>query len=421
VKEMNKVLTIVMAGGAAERLQPLTGERSKAAVPFGGKYRLIDFTLSNCINSGLLRIYVLTQYRSGSLHRHIQDGWGISSSRLGDFIYCVPAQQKLGTEWYRGTADAMRQNLNLVTKNDIEDVLILSGDHIYKMNYLQLLAYHRKKKASVTIAGIWMNKERAAGKLGVLEIDQEYKLIGFQEKPMQPKTLHDAPDNVLASMGTYIFSVDTLLEVLQGEEDDFGKHIIPGMIGKYNNLFVYDYEKENKIRDFTIRVNAGKREKILEDGTHDSSYWNDVGTIDSYFEASMDLVGVTPSFNLYGENWPIRTYQRLLPPNKFILNGKALDSIVCNGCIVSGGQLWRSILSPGVVVERGASIEESVIFDDVIVEPDTRIKRTIVDKEVKIRAGVYIGYDLEKDIRRGCTISDSGIVIVPKGTEVMPI
>jgi glucose-1-phosphate adenylyltransferase len=421
VKEMDKVITIVMAGGAGERLQPLTRERSKAAVPFGGKYRLIDFTLSNCINSGLRRIYVLTQYRSGSLHRHIQDGWGISSSRLGDFIYCIPAQQKLGTEWYRGTADAVRQNLNLVTKNDIEDVLILSGDHIYKMNYFQLIAYHRMKKASATIAAIRTSKEQAAGRLGVLEIGHDNRLIGFEEKPVQPKTIYEAPDYALASMGIYIFSISTLLEELQGEDDDFGTHIIPGMIGKYNNLFVYDYEKENKIKDFVIQVNMGKREKIIEDRTHDSSYWKDVGTIDSYYEASMDLVGIIPSFNLYGEQWPIRTFQRQLPPSKFILNGKAFDSIVSNGCIISGGQLWRSILSPRVTVEKDASIEESVIFDDVIIEPATRIRRAIIDKEVKIRTGVSIGYDLEKDIRRGCTVLDSNIVIVPKGTEIMPV
>lgn len=276
--EVDKVLAIIMAGGAGDRLQPLTRERAKAAVPFAGKFRLIDLTLSNCVNSGLRQIYVLTQYRSESLHKHIQDGWSISSAGLGDFIYCVPAQQKLGAEWYRGTADAVRQNLNLVRRKDIEDVLILSGDHIYKMDYLQLAAYHRMKKANLTISAIRASREQAAERLGVLEIDQDNRLIGFEEKPGQPKTIPDAPGYTLVSMGVYIFTVSTLLQALQGQEEDFGKHIIPGMIGKHSNIFVYDYEKENKITDFATEVKDGMREKILVDRTRDSSYWKDVGT-----------------------------------------------------------------------------------------------------------------------------------------------
>jgi len=415
---MDKVLTIVMAGGAGERLQPLTRERSKAAVPFGGKFRLIDFTLSNCVNSGLRQIFILTQYRSESLHRHIQEGWGISSSGLGDFIYCVPAQQKLGSEWYRGTADAVRQNLNLVKTKDVEGVLILSGDHIYKMNYLQLVAFHRVKQAALTVSAIRERRERAAGTLGVLEIDHDHRLIGFEEKPAQPKTLADAPDYALASMGVYIFEVGTLLEALQGQDDDFGKHVIPGMIGKHHDIYVYDYEKENKIEDFKVEVKDGIREKVLVDKTRDSSYWKDVGTIDSYYQASMDLVGIDPLFNLYGERWPIRTYQRPLPPSKCVLGGKTPQSIVCDGCIVSDGTVWNSILSPGVVVERGAEVEQSVIFDDVIIEPSARIRRAIVDKQSRIRAGVSIGFDQEADKTRDCTISDNGIVVVPKGTDI---
>ena len=396
----------------------MTRQRSKAAVPFGGKFRLIDFTLSNCINSGLRQIYVLTQYLSDSLHRHIQDGWSISIHGLGDFIYTVPAQQKLGADWYRGTADAVRQNLNLVRTKGVEDVLVLSGDHVYKMNYLQLVAYHRMKKAALTVSAIRERRERAAGTLGVLEIDQDHRLIGFEEKPVQPKTLADAPDYALASMGVYIFEVGTLLEALQGQDDDFGKHVIPGMIGKHRDIYVYDYEKESKIEDFKIEVKDGIREKVLVDKTRDSSYWKDVGTIDSYYEASMDLVGVDPIFNLYGERWPIRTYQRPLPPSKCVLGGKTPQSIVCDGCIVSDGTVWNSILSPGVIVERDAVVEQSVIFDDVIIEPGARIRRAIVDKESRIRAGVSIGYDREADKRRGCTISDNGIVVVPKGTDI---
>jgi glucose-1-phosphate adenylyltransferase len=415
---MDKVLAIIMAGGAGERLQPLTKRRSKGAVPFGGKFRLIDFTLSNCVNSGLRRIYVLTQYLSESLNRHIQEGWAISSAGLGDYIYCIPAQQKLGADWYRGTADALRQNLNLVRRKDIENVLILSGDHIYKMNYLQLMAYHSMKKAGLTISAVRARKERAAGSLGVLEIDQDHRLIGFEEKPAQPKTLTDAPDYAIASMGIYIFKVDALLQVLQGEEEDFGKHIIPRMIGKHHDIFVYDYEKENKIEDFELKVKDGIREKILVDNTRDSSYWKDVGSIDSYYEASMELVGVDPLFNLYGERWPIRTYQRPLPPSKCILGGKISESIVCDGCIISGGTLWGSILSPGVVVERDARVEQSVIFDDVTIEPGASIRRAIVDKESRIRAGASIGFDREADERRGFTISDNGIVVVPKGMDI---
>ena len=415
---MDRVLVIIMAGGAGERLKPLTRERSKGAVPFGGKFRIIDFALSNCLNSGLRQIYVLTQYLSESLNRHIQEGWNISGSGLGDYIYCMPAQQKLGSYWYRGTADAVRQNLNLVRRKDVEDVLILSGDHIYKMNYLQLVAYHRMKKAGVTISAVRSRTEQAAGKLGVLEIDQGQKLIGFEEKPAQPKTLADAPAYALASTGVYIFKVGTLLHALQGKEDDFGRHIIPGMIGKNHNIFVYDYEQENKIEDFEIKVTDGVREKILVDKTRDSSYWKDVGSIDSYYEASMELVSVHPLFNLYGERWPFRTYQRPLPPSKCILGGQISESIVCDGCIISGGTVWQSILSPGVIAERDARVEQSVIFDDVIIEPGARIRRAIVDKGSRIRTGASIGHDREADKRRGCTISDNGIVVVPKGMDI---
>jgi len=415
---MNKVLAIIMAGGAGERLQPLTRRRSKGAVPFGGKFRLIDFTLSNCINSGLRKIFVLTQYLSESLNRHIQEGWSISSSGLGDYIYSMPAQQKLGADWYRGTADAVRQNLNLIREKDVEDVLILSGDHIYKMNYRQFVAYHRMKKAGLTVSAVRANKEQATGILGVLEVDQEQRLVGFEEKPAQPKMLTDAPDYALASTGVYIFKVNTLLQALQGQEEDFGRHIIPEMIDKHHDIFVYDYEQENKIEDFEVKVKDGIREKILVDKTRDSSYWRDVGSIDSYYEASMELVGVDPLFNLYGEKWPLRTYQRPLPPSKCILGGKISESIVCDGCIISGGTVRDSIVSPGVVVERDARVEQSVIFDDVIIEPGASIRRAIVDKESRIRVGASIGYDREADERRGCTISDNGIVVIPKGMDI---
>jgi glucose-1-phosphate adenylyltransferase len=417
---VDRVLVIIMAGGAGGRLQPLTRERSKGAVPFGGKFRIIDFALSNCINSGLRQIHVLTQYLSESLNRHIQEGWNISGSGLGDYIYCTPAQQKLGAGWYRGTADAVRQNLNLVRKKDVEDVLILSGDHVYKMNYRQFVDYHRMKKAGVTMSAVRVRKEKAAGRFGVLEIDRDHRLIGFEEKPAQPKTLADAPDYALASIGVYIFRVDTLLQALKGEEDDFGKHIIPEMIGKHPDVLIYDYEKENRIEDFEVEVRDGVREKILVNKTHDSSYWRDVGSIDSYYEASMELVCLEPPLSLYGERWPFRTYQRPLPPSKCILDGKISESIVCDGCIISGGTVWESILSPGVIVERDARVEQSVIFDDVIIEPGATLKCAIVDKGSRIRAHASIGYDRDADEKRGYTISDNGIVVIPKGMDISP-
>jgi glucose-1-phosphate adenylyltransferase len=418
---VDKVLALVMAGGAGERLQPLTRERSKSAVPFGGKYRIIDFTLSNCLNSGLRQIYVLTQYRSGSLHKHIQEGWGISVSGLGDFIYCVPAQQKRGADWYRGTADAIRQNLDLVRGKDIESVLILSGDHLYKMNYLQMVAYHRMKNADVVTSAFRVRKQQAARTLGVLEVDRTYRMIGFEEKPAQPKTIADAPEHVLASMGVYIFKVATLIKALKQPGDDFGRDVVPRMIGEGRKVFAYDYEKENRIEDFVVEVKEGRRQKILVDRIRDSSYWKDVGTIDSYYEANMDLVGVDPLFNLYGERWPLRTYQRPLPPTKVVLGGSTPDSIVCEGCIVSGGTVRKSILSPGVVVERDAVVEESIVFDDVNIEPGARIRRAIIDKEARIQSGASVGHDLEADKTRGCTISDTGIVVVPKGVDIGPV
>jgi glucose-1-phosphate adenylyltransferase len=412
---MDRVQTIVMAGGAGERLRPLTRGRSKAAVPFGGKYLIIDFTLSNCINSGIRQISVLTQYLSDSLHKHVQNGWGISGSRLGDYIYCVPAQQKIGTDWYRGTADAIRQNLDLIKGNAADSVLILSGDHIYKMDYRQILAYHEMKNADITISAVMVRSEEAAGRLGVLEEDQDHRVVGFHEKPTQSKTIAGAKEHVLGSMGVYIFKTGTLKEALQEPGDDFGKGIIPKAITKGLKIFAYDYEEENKIEDFVVEVKEGIRRKILVDRTLDSSYWKDIGSIDSYYEASMDLVRVDPPFNLYGEHWPLRAYERSLPPSKYIFEGKALNSMVSDGCIISGGTIKRSILSPGVIVERDAIIEESIIFDDVNIEPGARIKRAIIDTGVRIKSGVSIGYDLEADTRKGCTISDKGVVVVPGG------
>jgi glucose-1-phosphate adenylyltransferase len=418
---VTNLVSIILAGGTGQRLQPLTIVRSKPAVPFGGKFRLIDFTLSNCINSGIRKIYILTQYRSSSLQRHIQEGWGISSSGLGEFIYCLPAQQKIGTSWYQGTADAIRQNLDLITGKNVDEVLILSGDHIYKMNYLQMLAYHREKNADLTISAIRVKKETAAGTLGILEVDKNFKLIGLEEKPASPKTTQDDPEYSLASMGIYIFKADVLIDILKGDAGDFGTTIIPKMISNGYPVFSYNFGEMNSIEDFIFDPEPGeRRKKVLVNRTRDSSYWRDVGSIDSYYDASMDLVSVDPMFNLYGEKWVIRTYQRPLPPSKCILGGRTLESITCDGCIISGALVRRSILSPGVVVERDALVEDSIIFDDVAIEPGARVRRSIIDKETRVQSGVSIGYDLDLDKKRGCTISDGGIVVVPRGMDLGP-
>ena len=340
---------------------------------------------------------------------------------MGDYIYCIPAQQKHGTAWYLGTADAVRQNSDLISSKDVDHVLILSSDHIYKMNYRQLLAYHCRKNAGLTISAVRVKKERAAGKLGTLEADPDHRLIGFEEKSAHPKTLADAPDHVLASMGVYIFKVDALLQALQISGHDFGKEIFPGMMATRDDIYVYDYEKENRIEDLEVIVRDGVREKRLVGKTSDSTYWKDVGSIDSYYDANMALVAVNPPFSIYGERWSFRTYQRPVPPSKCILGGKISDSIVCDGCIISGGTVSDSILSPGVIVERDAVIEQSVIFDDVIIEPGVRLKRVIVDKRTTIRAGVSIGYNREEDERRGYTISDNGIVVVSKEMDISRI
>jgi glucose-1-phosphate adenylyltransferase len=387
-------------------------------VPFAGKYRLVDFPLSNCINSGIRQIFVLVQYRSWSLQRHIQEGWGISSSRLGEYIYCVPAQQKIGQEWYQGTADAMRQNLDLLRGKNFEHVLILSGDHVYKMNYKQMLDYHTSHNAGLTISATRVPKEQAAGELGVFEVDQNFKAIGFIEKPEQPKSAPGEENNALVSMGIYIFNVDFLMEVLNEEGDDFGRDIIPRLVTKRSDILLYDFTNQNRVEDFVIQVENGRRNKVLVDRTRDSSYWRDVGSVDSYYEANMDIIGVDPSFNLYTEKWPFRTFERSLPPSKCIIGGRVLESMVSDGCIISGGMVYHSILSPGVIIEKDAVVEDSVVLDDVIIEPRSRIRHAIIDKEVTIRANVSVGYDLEGDVRRGCVISSKGVVVVPRGMEL---
>jgi glucose-1-phosphate adenylyltransferase len=397
---MKKVLAMILAGGRGERLYPLTRDRAKPAVPFGGIYRIVDFTLSNCINSDIRRIYVLTQYKSTSLHRHIQFGWNVLSVPLGEFIGVIPAQQRMGEQWYQGTADAIFQNIYLLQQEKPDYVLILSGDHIYKMDYRKMIAFHLEKGADLTAAAIQMD-QGFSREFGVIEVDDERHIIGFEEKPEVPKTIPGDPAGILASMGVYVFQTEVLVRRLiedarSESSHDFGKDIIPKMIQK-DKVFAFNFQEGD------------------QGGT---GYWRDVGTIDAYFQANMDLVSVTPHLNLYDPHWPLLTYQPAFPPAKTVWEeegrtGMALNSILSNGCIISGGNVRRSILSPQVRVNSYAEVENSILLDGVDVGRYAKIRRAIIDKEVQIPAGMEIGYRLEEDARR-FTVTGSGIVVVPK-------
>jgi glucose-1-phosphate adenylyltransferase len=395
-----KILAIILAGGRGERLYPLTRDRAKPAVPFGGIYRIIDFTLSNCLNSNLRQIYALTQYKSTSLHRHIQLGWNILSAPLGEFIEIIPAQQRIDEEWYQGTADAVYQNLYMLQDENPDLIFILAGDHIYKMDYRKMIAHHVETNADLTVAAIRMDR-RLSKEFGVIEIDEDWRIVGFQEKPEEAKTIPGDPEGILASMGVYIFKTEILVRRLiedarSDSNHDFGRDIIPSMFGR-NRVFAFNF----KLGDL------GKK-----------GYWRDVGTIDAYYEANLDLVSVTPQLNLYDPQWPILTYQSAYPPAKTVHAekgrvGTVVNSIISNGCIISGGSVKRSILSPRVRVNSYAEVEDSIVLEGVDVGRHAKIKRTIIDKEVHIPAKMEIGYDLEEDARR-FTVTPSGIVVVPK-------
>ncbi len=397
---MKKALAMVLAGGRGERLYPLTRDRAKPAVPFGAIYRIIDFTLSNCLNSDIRRIYVLTQYKSISLHRHIQLGWTILSAPLGEFVGLIPAQQRIDEHWYQGTADAIFQNIYTLQHEKPDLVLILSGDHIYKMDYRKMIAFHLEKRADLTVAAIRMNRGLSR-EFGVMEINEGWRIIGFQEKPEEPKTIPGDPEGILASMGIYIFNTEVLVRRLiedarSDSNHDFGRNIIPAMIEK-DQVFAFDFSQGDQ----------GGR-----------GYWRDVGTIDAYFEASMDLVSVTPHLNLYDPHWPILTYQLPYPPAKTVLEeegrvGTALNSILSNGCIISGGSVKRSILSPRVMVHSYAEVEDSILLEGVDVGRHAKVRRAIIDKEVQVPQGMEIGYHLDEDAKR-FTVTGSGIVVVPK-------
>ena len=404
-----RVLSIVLAGGEGRRLWPLTVDRAKPAVPVGGRYRIVDFVLSNFVNSGLYKIKVLTQYKSDSLNTHIARGWRLPAM-LDLYVEAVPAQQRRGKEWFRGSADAMHQSLNVVTDESPDYVCVFGGDHIYKMNVRQMLSTHIETDADLTVAAIPVPLDEAT-QFGIIDCDEQWRIQAFVEKPQRPAHMPGRSNMALASMGNYIFKTDVLIEELRrsaGEEGqhDFGKNILPAMIGRYK-IGAYDFS----------------RNEIPGQGERERGYWRDVGTLSAYFQANMDFVSVSPMFNLYNDRWPIRTWAKPLPPAKFVFADKenarmgiATDSLVSEGCIISGGRIDRSVLSPGVRINSFAHVEESILFDGADIGRHCRIRRTIVDKGVRVPLGTEIGYDRAAD-RERFYVSEDGLVVLPKGTE----
>lgn len=400
----NKTLTFILAGGEGSRLHPLTARRSKPSVPFGGKYRIIDFTLTNCLHSRLRKILVLTQYKSHSLNKHLRDGWSIFNPELGEFITPVPAQMNRGDHWYEGTADAIFQNLNLIERSNSEYTMILSGDHIYRMDYAAMLKSHKALDADVTIACMEVSTEEA-GAFGVVVIDEDQKIIAFEEKPDQPTPIPSNPQKALVSMGLYVFSTELLIAALAHDQQrkdsshDFGKDILPILVQK-QNVYAYKF--------------GGEQGRVTPD-----QYWRDVGTIDAYYKANMDLLASNPPLDLYQQNWPIRTYQPQRPPARTIpgksgTEGVLINSILSSGVVISGGNIRDSVLFAGSYIDEKAIIEKSIVFKDVHVGAGARLRNCIIDKNVKIPPGEQIGHDLNKD-RKRFTISEKGIVVVPYG------
>jgi glucose-1-phosphate adenylyltransferase len=397
-----QTLTIILAGGQGQRLYPLTRDRAKPSVPFGGSYRIIDFTLSNCLNSGLRRVYVLTQYKSFSLERHIRQGWQVYHEFLGEFIVPIPPQQRLGGSWYLGTADAIYQNIYTLERERPEHVLILSGDHIYKMNYAKMLAFHRKSEADLTVACIEVGPEEAS-QFGIAVVDDEQRMVGWQEKPAHPTPIPGSSDRFLASMGIYIFNTETLVRRVSRDarretEHDFGMNVIPDMLEK-DRVFAYPFEDEN--------------------ATNGGAYWRDVGRVGSYYDANMDLISENPHFKLHDADWPIWTAPVNAPPVKTVTTadgavGQAVNSLVAPGSLIRGSLVERSILGYEVIVDPGCRIQDSILMGDVVVGSGCRIRRAIVDKHVRIPAGVVIGENPEDDARR-FTVSRDGLAVVPRG------
>jgi glucose-1-phosphate adenylyltransferase len=406
---MAKTLAMILAGGEGRRLDPLTRERAKPAVPFGGRYRIIDFVLSNFANSGLLRMKVLVQYKSESLNTHIQRAWRLTAL-LNQYVELVPAQMRVGPKWFEGSADAIYQNLNIITDEEPEFTYVFGADHVYRMDVREMLDFHRDNDADLTVAAIPIPVSEAR-EFGVIEVDREGRMVGFVEKPKQDaKTIPGDPTHCLASMGNYLFTTDVLVqEIVRDAGDpnsahDFGKSIVAGMYER-KRVFIYDFAKN---------VVPGQSER-------ERGYWRDVGSLDAYYQANMDLVDVNPIFSLYNDQWPIFTIQYNYPPAKFVFAnehegrvGRATDSLVSEGCIISGGRVDGSILSPKVRVNSYASVEGSILFENVNIGRHCRIRKAIIDKHVDIPAGTSIGYDLEED-RKRFHVTESGIVVIPKG------
>jgi glucose-1-phosphate adenylyltransferase len=402
---LRDVLAVLLAGGAGERLYPLTRDRAKPAVTFGGPYRIIDFTLSNCLNSGLRKIYIATQYKAQSLNRHVRMGWSVVNPELEEFIEVLPPQKRVGEHWYLGTADAVYQNLYSIEREQPRWVIVLSGDHIYKMDYGKMLDVHIARGASLTVAAIEVPLGDSR-RFGVLSVDEDSRVTGFQEKPPTAAATPWNANVCLGSMGIYIFDVQVLARELvrdaeePGSSHDFGKDLIPHLVMAGERVYAYLFWDENK---------------------KESKYWRDVGTLDAYYEASMDLIQVDPIFNLYDPDWPLRTYQPQFPPAKFVFDedgrkGSAIDSLVSMGCIVSGSHVYRSILGLGVRVHSFCDVQDTIMFSNATVNRHSRIRRAIIDRGVVVPRGAVIGYDPVEDRRRH-TVSEGGVVVVTPGEE----
>ena len=399
---MKDTLGVLLAGGAGERLYPLTRDRAKPAVTFGGIYRIIDITLSNCVNSDLRRVFILTQYKALSLNRHIREGWTILAREIGEFIEILPPMKRVSENWYMGTADAVYQNIYSIGSEQPKYVLILSGDHIYKMNYGRMLTQHIDSGADVTLATILIEPEETF-RFGVVDVDRDNRVVGFQEKPKQTELRSPFnPQMVSASMGIYLFNTDVLIPVLLKDAEDptsshdFGHDILPRMVDDYR-VYAFNFIDENK---------------------KEALYWRDVGTLEAYYEANMDIVSVSPVFNLYDEDWPIRTHQRQYPPAKFVFAelgrmGTALDSMVSSGCIVSGSAVRNSVLSPDVRVNSYSEVDSSILFSHVNVGRHCRIRKAILDRDVHVPEGTTIGYDTQAD-RQRYFVTDTGITVVTR-------
>jgi len=396
---LNNTLVVLLAGGQGERLYPLTRDRAKPAVPFAGSYRIIDFTLSNAANSGLRKIDVLTQYKSHSLQRHLQLGWNIFNYELGEYLNVIPPQQRMASTWYRGTADALFQNIYILERVRPAYVLILSGDHLYKMDYARMLDYHLRKAADLTVACIEVTRTEAS-RFGIIQVDDQNRIIDFDEKPARPKPIPGRPHAFLGSMGVYVFNTEELVrqviaDAKRNTAHDFGKNILPAMI-RNRRVFVFNFTH----------------------GAVGKPYWRDIGTLDAYWQASMDLLGPDPSFQLADSHWPLRTYRSQHPPARIISTqgtgeGLAANSLISAGSVINNATVTDSVISPSVTIQPGASVKGSVIMEGTVIGAGAKVRNAIIDKNVHIPAGAEIGFHPDKD-RRRFTVTDSGLVVIPK-------